>query len=185
MLHATCTKGNWFDSQLLVVGSQIINLTLSLSFGHNLCFRCPNGWCKPILDIYLSIIFQWYKKILNPLGFDPWNYSLNIQESTKTLTPKVGVPLGVWGPIPSLSCTLGSMRHGSWASLLACNLGTPCFGRKPKVLQPSLREWWWDSHSWNGDLGVLRDSQNFRVWLQGSKHLASECSLYYWKAIEV
>jgi len=32
--------------------------------------------------------------------------------------------------------------------------------------------WGWDSHSQNGDLGVLRDSQNVKVWLQGSKHLA-------------
>jgi hypothetical protein len=41
--HATCTQGNWVDSRLLVVGSQITNLTLGLSFGHNLCFKCPNG----------------------------------------------------------------------------------------------------------------------------------------------
>jgi hypothetical protein len=30
------------------------------------------------------------------------------------------------------------------------------------------RVWGWHSHSQNGDLGVLRDSQNFRVQLQGS-----------------
>jgi hypothetical protein len=29
------------------------------------------------------------------------------------------------------------------------------------------RVWRWNSHSWNGDLGVLRDSQNFKVRLQG------------------
>jgi len=43
------------------VGSQIANLTFDLSFGHNLCFKCPNGSCEPILDIYVSIAFQWYK----------------------------------------------------------------------------------------------------------------------------
>jgi hypothetical protein len=29
-------QGNWVDSRLLVVGSQIANLTLGLSFDHNL-----------------------------------------------------------------------------------------------------------------------------------------------------
>jgi hypothetical protein len=36
--------------------------------------------------------------------------------------------------------------------------------------QPYLKGvWGWNSHSWNWDLGTLRDSQNFRVRLQGSK----------------
>ncbi len=99
--QATCTQGNQVNSWLLVVGSQIVNLTLSLSFGHNLCFRCPNGSCEPILDIYVLIVFQWYKELFNPLGFNPWNCSLNIRGSTETPTPKVGIPLGVWGSIPS------------------------------------------------------------------------------------
>jgi hypothetical protein len=32
--------------------------------------------------------------------------------------------------------------------------------------------WGWNSHSRNWDLRVLRDSQNFRIRLQGTKHLA-------------
>jgi hypothetical protein len=51
MSHVACTQGNWGDSWLLVVGSQTTNLTPDLSYGHNLCFRCPNGRCKPILNI--------------------------------------------------------------------------------------------------------------------------------------
>jgi len=51
MLHTTWTQGNWGDSWLLVVGSQIDNLILDLSFGHNLCLKCPNGSCESILDI--------------------------------------------------------------------------------------------------------------------------------------
>ncbi len=51
MSHATCMQGNRVDFRLLVVGNQTANLTLSLSFGHNLCFKCPNGSCEPILDI--------------------------------------------------------------------------------------------------------------------------------------
>jgi hypothetical protein len=56
--HATCMQGNLVDSRLPVVGTQIANLIPGLSFGHNLCCRCPNGSCKPILDIYNSIVFQ-------------------------------------------------------------------------------------------------------------------------------
>jgi hypothetical protein len=49
--HTTCTQVNWVDSWLLVVRSQIANSTPGPSFGHNMCFRCPNGQCEPILDI--------------------------------------------------------------------------------------------------------------------------------------
>jgi hypothetical protein len=54
---------------------------------------------------------------------------------------------------------------------LCCN---PTFGRV----------WGWHSHSQNGDLGIPEDSRNFRVRLQGSKHLALCCSLYHWKALK-
>jgi len=106
MSHATYTQGNWVDSWLLMVGSQIANLTPNLFFGHNLCFRCPNGSCKPSLNIYISIVFQWYKELFNPLGFDPCNRFLNIQKSTRTPTPKVEAPLGMWGFILSHFPTL-------------------------------------------------------------------------------
>jgi len=113
MSHTTCTKGNQGDSRLLVVNSQIVNLTPDPSFGHNLCFRCPNGWCEPILNIYISIAFQWYKELFEPLGFDPCNRSLNIQESTRTPTLKVEAPLGVWGFIPSHFPSLPGFPLGS------------------------------------------------------------------------
>jgi hypothetical protein len=71
MSHATCTQGNWGNSQHLVVNSQIANLTLDLSFGHNLCVKCSNGSCEPILDIYVPRAFQWYKELSNPMGFWP------------------------------------------------------------------------------------------------------------------
>jgi hypothetical protein len=53
MSHATCMQGNRGDSRLLVVENQIANLISDPSFGHNLCFKCPNGSCEPILDIYV------------------------------------------------------------------------------------------------------------------------------------
>ncbi len=51
MCHTTCMQGNQGDFWFLVVESQINNLTPNLSFGHNLCFRYPNGSCEPILKI--------------------------------------------------------------------------------------------------------------------------------------
>jgi len=93
-----------------MVGSQIGNLTPGLSFGHNLCFRCPNGSWKPILNIYVSIDFQWYKKKFDPMGFDPCIRPLKIQKSIGTPTPKMGIHLGVWGFIPSHSFALS----GAW-----------------------------------------------------------------------
>jgi hypothetical protein len=110
MSHVTYTQGNQVNSWLLVVGSQTANLTFDLSFGHNLCFRCPNGSCDPILDIYVSIDFQWYKELFNPMGFDPCNRPLKIWESIGTPTPKMGVHLGVWGFIPPHSFALS----GAW-----------------------------------------------------------------------
>ncbi len=78
MLHVTFMQVNLVDSQLLVVESQTANLTLRPSFGHNLCFKCPNGSCESILDIYVSIYFQWYKELFNAMGFDPCDYALKI-----------------------------------------------------------------------------------------------------------
>jgi hypothetical protein len=42
------------DSRLLVVGSQIVNLTPGPSFAHNLSYRCSNDQCEAIFYIYAS-----------------------------------------------------------------------------------------------------------------------------------
>jgi hypothetical protein len=81
-------------------------LTPGPSFGHNLCFRCPNEQCEPISDIYVPRAFQWYKKRYKPLSFDPSNQSLKFWESTGTPSPKVGVALRVRGFTPSHFPTL-------------------------------------------------------------------------------
>jgi hypothetical protein len=110
MFHVTCTQGIWVNYWLLVIRSQIANLIPNLFFGHNLCFKCPNGSCEPISDIYISIVFQWYKELFNPMGFDPCNCLSKIWESIGTPTPRMGVHLGVWGFIPSHSFALS----GAW-----------------------------------------------------------------------
>jgi hypothetical protein len=57
MQHATYTQVNQGNFWFLMVKSQIDNLIISPSFGHNLCFNYANGSCKPILDIYVSKSF--------------------------------------------------------------------------------------------------------------------------------
>jgi hypothetical protein len=96
MSYATYTQQNQGDSRYLMVGSQ----TPNLSFGHNLCLKCPNRSCQPILDIYVPRAFQWYKERFNLMGFVLCNCSLMVWESIKTPTPKMGAHLGVWGFVP-------------------------------------------------------------------------------------
>jgi hypothetical protein len=94
MWHVVCSQVNRVDFQLLVVGSQIVNLTLGLSFAHNLCFRCPNEPCEPILDIYTSIAFQWYKELFEMRSFDPCNRALKVRESFRDSNSQHGSSLG-------------------------------------------------------------------------------------------
>jgi hypothetical protein len=82
--HSFCELREEVDSRLLVVGSQTTNLTPIPSFAHNLSFRCSNGSCEAILDIYTSRPFQRYKEHPNVRCFDPCNQALSFQESRRT-----------------------------------------------------------------------------------------------------
>jgi hypothetical protein len=126
MFHVTFTPKNWIDSWLLVVGSETANLTPNLSFDHNLCFRCPNGQCEPILDIYVSIDFsndinnfsnRW---VLTPT-IALWRFGIPF--GIPTSTPTMGVHLGVWRFIHSQS--LHSREHVMWLPGLPLGL-QPC-----------------------------------------------------------
>jgi hypothetical protein len=64
MWHASYTHVFQDNYQLLMVGNQIGTSTLDPFFGHNLCFKYSNGSWKPILNIYVSRTFQWYKNFL-------------------------------------------------------------------------------------------------------------------------
>ncbi len=107
MWHVTYTQVNQGNSKFLVVGT---NLILSPSFDHKLCFKYPNGSCDPILNIYVSRTFRWYKKLFNLMSFDSCNCFLKIQKSIKILILEVGAHLGVCGFIPSHSPTF----PGTW-----------------------------------------------------------------------
>jgi hypothetical protein len=112
---------------------QTANLTLDLSFGHYLCFRCPNGWCEPILDIYVSIVFQWCKDLFKPMGFSPYNRSLKIRKSFGTPTSQVKVALGVWGFTLSHSLAHAGIWNVILGFLSARNFASPCLGHEPKA----------------------------------------------------
>jgi hypothetical protein len=117
-----------------MVTNQTVNLTPDLSFDHNLCFKCPNGLCKPNLNIYTSISFQWYKECFKTMGFDPCNFTLKIWESIWDSNSYNGSSLG---SVRVHSLTLFAnpracdvtLRSPSWLATFA----TPCLGRKPKV----------------------------------------------------
>jgi hypothetical protein len=51
MWHPTYMHVFQGDSRLLVVGSQIANLTPNISFSHNLYLKYSNGSCELIVDI--------------------------------------------------------------------------------------------------------------------------------------
>jgi len=51
VLHSRIGHREEVDSRLFVIGSQTGSSTPDPSFGHNLCFRCPNEPSEPILDM--------------------------------------------------------------------------------------------------------------------------------------
>jgi hypothetical protein len=85
-----------------------------LSFDRNLCYRCPNGSCKAILDIYTLKTFQRYKKRLNARCFDPCNHALSFWESLRT--PKSHFRECEWRPHNSFK--VGLWHHSLKRELL-------------------------------------------------------------------
>jgi hypothetical protein len=105
-------QGNRGDSRLLVVRSQFGNLTPDPSFDHNMCFRCPNGSCEPILDTFQELSNDVRNSSIWWV-FDPYNRSLKIWESIETPTPKMGITRECGRTILPLSHTLN--LPGTWS----------------------------------------------------------------------
>jgi hypothetical protein len=83
VLHSQFGRQEDVNSRLLMVGSQIVSLTLGPSFAYNLGCICPNGQCEAIFDIYVSRHFQWHQEHLNARCFGPCCRALNIRESQR------------------------------------------------------------------------------------------------------
>jgi hypothetical protein len=107
---------------------------LAFSFGHNLCFGCPNGQCEPILNIYASIVFQWYKELFKTMSFDLWNCVLKVQESIWDSNSQHG---SSFRSVRVHALILFGTPRSMWCDfrvfILGCNLATPYLGRKPKA----------------------------------------------------
>jgi hypothetical protein len=116
-----------------MIKNQIDILTPGFSFGHNLCCKYSNGSCEPILDIYVSRNFQWYKELSNPMSFDLLNYFLKIQKSIAIPTPKVE---SIWEcvssffhiPLHSQEC-----ECDFWVAFSTHTFPCLCLGREPKA----------------------------------------------------
>jgi hypothetical protein len=109
-----------------MVGSQIDTLTFGPSFGHNLCCKYLNGSCEPILGIYISKAFQWYKNFFNLMSFDP---------SIRTSIPKVNFH-SVWAHSLTLLCTLESMNI-----ILGLHFQLTFFHALALIVSPRLGSW--------------------------------------------
>jgi hypothetical protein len=120
-----------------MVRSQIVKLIFGPCFGHNLCFNYPDGSCEPILDIYILKKNQWYKKLFNPMGFDPCNRSLKIRKSIGAPTLSNSQSGNSLGSVEVHSLTLfhtpKNMKCDSQTSLLARTFTSLCLSRKPKA----------------------------------------------------
>jgi hypothetical protein len=117
-----------------MVGSQIGNLTLCPSFGHNLHFKYPNGSCETILDIYISKSFQICKFFFNPMSFDPLRLPFEDLKVHRKSNSQSGSSFGnVVVHSLTFSYTLRSMKCDSQAPLLACTFANLCLGHKPKA----------------------------------------------------
>ncbi len=170
MSQATCMQRNQVNSRLLMVGSQTANLTPDLSFGHNLCFRCPNWWCKPVLDICVLRAFPWYKELFEPLNFDPCNFLLKI----RLHLPKWELP----GSLRVHSLTLFTLPRTcdvtfglpSWPATLQAL----CLGREPKARVTTLQHHEWVNFSKGNQVNYL-----LREWRQN--HQAMGWWLFKWR----
>ncbi len=87
ILHSQFGGRKEVDSRLLVVRSQITNLTPIPSFAHNLGYRCSNDQCEAIFYIYTSRLFKWHQEHLNARCFGPCCRALNIRQSRRTPNP--------------------------------------------------------------------------------------------------
>jgi hypothetical protein len=115
-----------------MVGSQTANLIPDPSFAHNLCFRCPNGSCEPTVEIYVPRTFQWYKKLPNPMSFDPFNRFLGIHRDSNSQNGS---------SLRSESVHSHALTH-SQASFLAHALASPCLHREPKARVATIKLCW-------------------------------------------
>jgi hypothetical protein len=112
--HSFYRRWENVNSRLLVVESQTASLTPGPSFAHNLGYKCPNGSCKAILDIYTLRPFYWYKRTPQCKVFWP------LQSSSELL----GVPEDSKSPLLGVWVSSSHLAQSGVATLATlCNFG--------------------------------------------------------------
>ncbi len=107
---------------LLVVESQIANLTFGPSFGHNLWFNYPIGHASPFKTSKFQELSNDIRKFLIQ-----WLLTLVIAFWNGNSLGSVGVHSFTFSHI------FGNMKCDSRASLLARTFASPCLGCEPKT----------------------------------------------------
>jgi hypothetical protein len=106
-------------------------LTFNLYFGHNLCFKCPNG------AHFRHLCFNRFSMIQKTLqidGFWPLQSPSKNLEVHWVSNSQNGSSLGsVRVHSLTLFCTPGNIRCDSWDSFLAHNLANHCLCCEPKA----------------------------------------------------
>jgi hypothetical protein len=133
MWHTTYTQGNWGDSWLLMVGSHIVNLTPNPSFGHNLCSKCPNGWCEPIQIFTFQDLFNDIRNILIQWVLTPTIALWRFRSPLGLQFPKWEVIWECGSSFPH--SLLHSREHEMWfsGSFLARTFVSFCLALEPKA----------------------------------------------------
>jgi hypothetical protein len=135
------------DSRLLVVGNQTASLTPGPSFAHNLSFRCPNGQCESIFDIYASRPFQWHQEHNNARCFGPCCRTLNIRESRRTPNLHFFQVLG-FTPTLGQSRVATSLHHPScgtthvFYNTQTNRIAYPCIPHDSNSCCKNVKRWW-------------------------------------------
>ncbi len=107
-----------------------------------------------------SKIFSMINEFFNPMGLEPCNRFLQVQESIGTPTPKVGAHLGVWGFIPSHSLTF----PGAWDVTPELPSWSAPLQALALVVSPrlGLRQY---TRRYNQNKNLLKVIENFKTYL--------------------
>jgi hypothetical protein len=113
------------------------------SSAHNLCFRCPNGSCKAIFDIYTSRPFQQYKEHFKARCFALCCRAIKLRESWRTLNshfweceshPRTCLKMGLRQNVPrvpnnsTIWLTWTQLGSNKWLGSKSLHMANHAFG---------------------------------------------------------
>ncbi len=106
---------------------------------HNLCLWYPNGWCEPILDIYISRALWWYKE----LQFNEFRFLKLFFENSRVYRNSNSQNGNSFGSAEvhsfTFSYTPESIRCDFQAFFLARTFASPCIGHEFKAKVATIK----------------------------------------------